>query len=161
QARSRGDPRMMRTQETLVMFGIFVGITLVITYVAAGQSTTSRGFYTAHRRIGGLQNGWAIAGDYMSAASFLGIAGGVAFYGFVGFMYATGAFVGFLVVLLLIAEQLRNTGKYTMADLISFRLRGRKVRAVAAISTLTISVFYMIAQMVGGGAVVHLLLPQF
>ena len=151
----------MRTQETLVMFGIFVGITLVITYVAAGQSTTSRGFYTAHRRISGLQNGWAIAGDYMSAASFLGITGLVAFYGFDGFMYATGAFVGFLVVLLLVAEQLRNTGKYTMADLISFRLRGRKVRAVAAISTLAISIFYMIAQMVGGGAVVHLLLPQF
>ncbi|HKE37263.1 MAG TPA: cation acetate symporter, partial [Candidatus Baltobacteraceae bacterium] len=151
----------MRTQETLVMFGIFVGITLVITYLAAGQSTTSRGFYTAHRRIGGLQNGWAIAGDYMSAASFLGITGLVAFYGFDGFMYAAGAFVGFLVVLLLIAEQLRNIGKYTMADLISFRLRGRNVRAVAALSTLAISVFYMIAQMVGGGAVVHLLLPQF
>jgi cation/acetate symporter len=151
----------MRTQETLVMFGIFVGITLVVTYLAAGQSTTSRGFYTAHRRISGLQNGWAIAGDYMSAASFLGITGLVAFYGFDGFMYATGAFVGFLVVLLLVAEQLRNTGKYTMADLISFRLRGRKVRAVAAISTLAISIFYMIAQMVGGGAVVHLLLPQF
>lgn len=151
----------MRTQETLVMFGIFVGITLVVTYVAAGQSTTSRGFYTAHRRISGLQNGWAIAGDYMSAASFLGITGLVAFYGFDGFMYATGAFVGFLVVLLLVAEQLRNTGKYTMADLISFRLRGRNVRAVAAISTLAISIFYMIAQMVGGGAVVHLLLPEF
>lgn len=150
----------MRTQETLVMFGIFVGITLVVTYLAAGQSTTSRGFYTAHRRIGGLQNGWAIAGDYMSAASFLGITGLVAFYGFDGFMYATGAFVGFLVVLLLVAEQLRNTGKYTMADLISFRLRGRNVRAVAAVSTLAVSIFYMIAQMVGGGAVVHLLLPQ-
>jgi cation/acetate symporter len=151
----------MRTQETLVMFGIFVGISLVVTYWASGQSTTSRGFYTAHRRVSGLQNGWAIAGDYMSAASFLGITGLIAFYGFDGFMYSVGAFVGFLVVLLLIAEQLRNTGKYTMADLISFRLRGRGVRAMAAISTLAISLFYMIAQMIGGGAVVHLLLPQF
>jgi cation/acetate symporter len=151
----------MRTQETLVMFGIFVGITLVVTYWAAGQSTTSRGFYTAHRSITGMQNGWAVAGDYMSAASILGITGLTAFYGFDGFIYGVSAFVGFLVVLLLVAEQLRNTGKYTMADLISFRLRGRGVRAVAALSTLVISIFYMIAQMVGGGALVHLLLPQF
>src|SRR5579862_847592 len=118
----------MRTQETLVMFGVFVGITLVVTYWAAGQSTTSRGFYTAHRSITGMQNGWAVAGDYMSAASILGITGLTAFYGFDGFIYGVSAFVGFLVVLLLVAEQLRNTGKYTMADLISFRLRGRGVR---------------------------------
>jgi cation/acetate symporter len=143
------------------MFAIFVGITLVVTYLAAGQSTTSRGFYTAHRRIGGLQNGWAIAGDYMSAASFLGITGLVAFYGFDGFMYSVGWLVAYLVVLFLVAEQLRNTGKYTMADLISFRLRGRGVRAIAAISTLAITLFYMIAQMVGSGLIVNLLLPQF
>ena len=151
---------MMRTQEALVMFGVFVGISLVVTYWASGQSTTSRGFYAAHRRVSGAQNGWAIAGDYMSAASFLGITGLTAFYGFDGFFYGVGAFVGFLVVLMLVAEPLRNTGKYTMADLITFRLRGRSVRAMAAISTLAVSLFYMIAQMVGGGAVVHLLLPQ-
>ena len=151
----------MRTQDTLVMFGIFVAITLVVTYWASGQSTTSRGFFTAHRRIGGVQNGWAIAGDYMSAASFLGITGLVAFYGFDGFMYSVGWLVAYLTVLFLVAEQLRNTGKYTMADLISFRLRGRGVRAIAAVSTLVITLFYMIAQMVGSGALVNLLLPQF
>ena len=151
----------MRTQQTLVMFAIFVGISLVVTYWASGQSSTSRGFYAAHRRIGGLQNGWAIAGDYMSAASFLGITGLIAFYGFDGFMYSVGWLVAYLAVLFLVAEQLRNTGKYTMADLISFRLRGRGVRAVAAISTLVITLFYMIAQMVGAGALVNLLLPQF
>ncbi len=143
------------------MFAIFVGITLVVTYWASGQSTTSRGFYTAHRRIGGLQNGWAIAGDYMSAASFLGITGFIAFFGYDGFMYSVGWLVAYLAVLFLVAEPLRNAGKYTMADLISFRLRGRGVRAIAAVSTLTITLFYMIAQMVGSGALVNLLLPQF
>ena len=151
----------MTSQPSLIMFGVFVGITLIVTYWASGQSTTSRGFYTAHRRIGGVQNGWAIAGDYMSAASFLGITGLVAFYGFDGFMYSVGWLVAYLTVLFLVAEQLRNTGKYTMADLISFRLRGRGVRAIAAVSTLAITLFYMIAQMVGSGLVVTLLLPSF
>jgi cation/acetate symporter len=150
----------MRTQETLVMFAIFVGITLIVTYWASGQSTTSRGFYTAHRRIGSLQNGWAIAGDYVSAASFLGITGLVAFYGFDGFMYSVGWLVAFLTVLFLVAEPLRNAGKYTLTDLVSFRLRGRGVRATAALSTLTITLFYMIAQMVGVSALVNLLLPR-
>ena len=151
----------MRTQPSLVMFAIFVGITLVVTYWASGQSRTSRGFYTAHRRIGGLQNGWAIAGDYVSAASFLGITGLVAFYGFDGFMYSVGWLVAYLAVLLLVAEPLRNIGKYTMADLVSFRLRGRGVRAIAALSTLAITLFYLIAQMVGVSALVNLLLPRF
>ncbi|HEU5480750.1 MAG TPA: hypothetical protein VFU90_12980, partial [Candidatus Tumulicola sp.] len=151
----------MSSQPSLLMFGVFVGITLIVTYWASGQSTTSRGFYTAHRRIGGVQNGWAIAGDYMSAASFLGITGLVAFYGFDGFMYSVGWLVAYLAVLFLVAEQLRNTGKYTLADLISFRLRGRGVRAIAAVSTLAITLFYMIAQMVGSGLIVNLLLPRF
>ncbi len=143
------------------MFAIFVGITLVVTYWASGQSRTSRGFYAAHRRIGGLQNGWAIAGDYVSAASFLGITGLIAFYGFDGFMYSVGWLVAYLAVLLLVAEPLRNTGKYTIADLMSFRLRGRGVRAIAALSTLAITLFYLIAQMVGVGALVNLMLPRF
>jgi cation/acetate symporter len=150
----------MRQQETLVMFAVFVGITLIVTYWASGQSTTSRGFYTAHRRIGGLQNGWAIAGDYVSAASFLGITGLVAFYGFDGFMYSVGWLVAYLTVLFLVAEPLRNTGKYTLADLVSFRLRGRAVRATAALSTLAITLFYLIAQMVGVSALVNLMLPR-
>ena len=146
---------------TLVMFGVFMGITLVVTYWASGQSQTRRGFYTAHRQIGGLQNGWAIAGDYMSAASFLGITGLVAFFGFDGFMYSVGWLVAYLAVLFLVAEPMRNTGKYTVGDVISFRLHGRGVRAVAALSTLTITLFYMIAQMVGSGLIFSLLLPQF
>ncbi len=143
------------------MFAVFVGITLVVTYWASGKSQTSRGFYAAHRRIGGLQNGWAIAGDYVSAASFLGITGLVAFYGFDGFMYSVGWLVAYLAVLFLVAEPLRNTGKYTVADLMSFRLRGRGVRAIAALSTLAITLFYLIAQMVGVSAIVNLLLPRF
>jgi cation/acetate symporter len=151
----------MSQTPTLVMFGVFMGITLVVTYWASGQSQTRRGFYTAHRQIGGLQNGWAIAGDYMSAASFLGITGLVAFFGFDGFMYSVGWLVAYLAVLFLVAEPMRNTGKYTVGDVISFRLHGRGVRAVAAISTLTITLFYMIAQMVGSGLIFSLLLPQF
>lgn len=151
----------MSAQPSLVMFGVFVGITLVVTYWASGQSQTGRGFYAAHRRIGGLQNGWAIAGDYVSAATFLGITGLVAFYGFDGFMYSVGWLVAYLAVLFLVAEPLRNTGKYTVADLMSFRLRGRGVRAIAALSTLAITLFYLIAQMVGVSAIVNLLLPRF
>jgi cation/acetate symporter len=150
----------MRTQETLVMFAIFVGITLIVTYWASGQSTTRRGFYAANRRIGGLQNGWAIAGEYISAASFLGITGLIAFYGFDGFMYSVGWLVAYLTVLFLVAEPLRNTGKYTLADLVSFRLRGRGVRATAALSTLAITLFFLIAQLVGVSALVNLLLPR-
>ncbi len=143
------------------MFAVFVGITLIVTYWASGQTSTSRGFYAAHRSINALQNGWAIAGDYVSAATFLGITGLIAFYGFDGFMYSVGWLVAYLAVLFLVAEPLRNTGKYTMADLISFRLRGRGVRAIAAISTIAITLFYLIAQMVGISALVNVLLPRF
>src|SRR5580692_8433935 len=142
------------------MFAIFVAITLIVTVWASGTTTTRKGFYTAHRRIGGVQNGWAITGDYLSAASFLGITGLVAFYGFDGFMYSVGWLVAYLTVLFLVAEPLRNTGKYTVADLVSFRLRGRGVRAIAALSTLAITLFFLIAQMVGVSALVNLLLPR-
>ena len=111
------------------------------------------------RTITGFQNGWAVAGDYMSAASFLGIAGLIAFYGYDGFMYSVGWLVAYLTVLLLVAEPLRNTGRFTMADVLAFRLRRPVVRVVAAISTLTVSLFYMIAQMVGAGSLVSLLVP--
>jgi cation/acetate symporter len=150
----------MTAQPSLVMFAVFMGITLVVTGWASGQSRTSRGFYAAHRRIGGLQNGFAIAGEYISAASFLGITGLIAFYGFDGFMYAVGGLVAYVAVLLLVAEPLRNTGKYTVADLMSFRLRGRGVRAIAALSTLAVTLFYLIAQMVGISALVNLLSPS-
>jgi cation/acetate symporter len=144
----------------LVMFAVFVGITLVITYWASGSSQTKSGFYAAHRHISGAQNGWAIAGEYMSAASFLGITGLVAFYGFDGFMYSVGFLVAYLTVLFLVAEPLRNTGRYTFADVIAFRLGGTGVRAVAALSTLVITLIYMVAQMVGAGAIVTLLVQR-
>ena len=142
------------------MFSLFVAIALVITWWAAGRSASSRGFYAAHRTIGGVAGGWAIAGDYMSAASFLGIAGLIAFYGFDGFIYAAGWLVAYLIVLFLIAEPLRNAGRYTVADVMSFRMGGRAVRAVAAISTLAVTMFYMIAQMVGAGSIINLFIQR-
>jgi len=142
----------------LAMFLLFVVITLAITYWAARRSRTAAGFFTASRRITGWQNGVAVAGDYMSAASFLGIAGLIAFYGYDGFMFSVGWLVAYLTVLLIVAEPLRNSGKYTMADVLAYRLSPRPVRAMAALSTITVSTFYMIAQMVGAGALVTLLL---
>lgn len=146
---------------SLIMFVTFVFITLGITFWASKRTKTAAEFYSAGRSITGFQNGWAVAGDYMSAASFLGIAGLIAFYGFDGFMYSVGWLVAYLTVLLIVAEPLRNTGKYTMADVLAFRLRSPAVRTVAALSTLTVSLFYMIAQMVGAGSLVSLLIPQF
>jgi cation/acetate symporter len=144
---------------SLAMFLLFVLITLGITYWASRRTGTTTEFYSAGRRITGFQNGWAVAGDYMSAASFLGIAGLIAFYGYDGFMYSVGWLVAYLTVLLLVAEPLRNTGRFTMADVLAFRLRRPIVRVVAATSTLTVSLFYMIAQMVGAGSLVSLLVP--
>ena len=144
---------------SLAMFLLFVVITLGITYWASRRTGTTTEFYSAGRRITGFQNGWAVAGDYMSAASFLGIAGLIAFYGYDGFMYSVGWLVAYLTVLLLVAEPLRNTGRFTMADVLAFRLRRPVVRVVAAASTLTVSLFYMIAQMVGAGSLVSLLVP--
>jgi len=145
---------------SLFMFVAFVLVTLGITFWASKKTKTTAEFYSAGRSITGFQNGWAVAGDYMSAASFLGIAGLIAFYGFDGFMYSVGWLVAYLTVLLIVAEPLRNTGKYTMADVLAFRLRNKSVRTVAALSTLTVSLFYMIAQMVGAGSLVSLLIPQ-
>ncbi|HYJ04651.1 MAG TPA: sodium/solute symporter [Chthoniobacterales bacterium] len=143
----------------LAMFLGFVLITLGITYWAARRSRGEAAYFAAGRRITAWQNGLAVAGDYMSAASFLGIAGMIAFNGYDGFMYSVGWLVAYLTVLLIVAEPLRNAGKYTMADLLAYRLNARPVRAVASLSTLTVSTFYMIAQMVGAGALVKLLLP--
>src|SRR5205823_8059989 len=144
----------------LGMFLLFVAITLVITYWAARRSRGATAFFTASRRITGWQNGVAVAGDYMSAASFLGIAGLIAFFGYDGFMFSVGWLVAYLTVLLVVAEPLRNAGKYTMADVLAYRLRPRPVRAMASLSTLTVSTFYMIAQMVGAGTLVTLLLKD-
>src|SRR6187455_2476780 len=144
----------------IAMFLGFVAITLAITGWAARQSSGAESFFAAGRRITGWQNGLAVAGDYMSAASFLGIAGLIAFNGYDGFMYSVGWLVAYLTVLLIVAEPLRNAGKYTMADVLAYRLSPRPVRAMGALSTLTVSTFYMIAQMVGAGALVSLLLQS-
>src|SRR5579864_4219471 len=143
---------------SLIMFLVFIAITLGITYWASRRSAGSSAYFAASRRIKGWQNGIAVAGDYMSAASFLGIAGIIAFQGYDGFLFSVGWLVAYLTVLLVVAEPLRNAGKYTMADVLAYRLKARPVRAMAALSTLTVSTFYMIAQMVGAGALVALLL---
>jgi len=145
----------------LYMFVAFVAATLVITYFSAKRSKGSSAYFAAGRRITGWQNGLAVAGDYMSAASFLGIAGMIAFSGYDGFLYSVGFLVAYLTVLFLVAEPLRNAGKYTMADVLAYRLKPRPVRALASLSTLTVSSFYMVAQMVGAGALVSKLLPGF
>ncbi len=138
----------------LGMFLAFVGVTLVITYFSARKATGSAEYFAAGRSIKGWQNGLAVAGDYMSAASFLGISGMICFKGYDGFMYSVGFLVAYLTVLFLVAEPLRNAGKYTMADLLAYRMSPRPVRALAALSTLTVSTFYMIAQMVGAGGII-------
>jgi cation/acetate symporter len=142
----------------LGMFLVFIAITLYITWWAARRSAGSSAYFAAGRSLTAWQNGVAVAGDYMSAASFLGIAGIIAFQGYDGFMYSVGWLVAYLTVLLVVAEPLRNAGKYTMADVLAYRLSPRPVRAMGALSTLTVSAFYMIAQMVGAGALVSLLL---
>lgn len=144
-----------------VNISIFVGfviITLFIVIRASRSNTNATEFFTAGHAFSGPQNGIAIAGDYLSAASFLGIAGAIAVYGYDGFLYSIGFLVAWLVALLLVAELLRNTGKFTMADVLSFRLKQRPVRLAAATSTLTVSLFYLLAQMAGAGGLVALLL---
>jgi len=146
---------------SLWLFLAFVAVTLIVTFYASRRTKTASDFYSAGRSISGIQNGWALAGDYISAASFLGISGLIAFYGYDGFMYCVGFLVAYLTVLMLVAEPLRNTGKYTMADVLAFRLRSKSVRGIAALSTLAVSLFYMVAQMVGAGSLVKVLIPAF
>ena len=142
------------------MFIIFVAITLVITYWAAMRTKTATDFYAAGRGITGLQNGMAIAGDYMSAASFLGIAALVYFNGFYGLIFSVGWLVGWPIILFLIAERLRNLGKFTYADVVSFRLQQGPVRTMAAIGSLIVVIWYLIGQAVGAGQLLHTLVPQ-
>ncbi len=143
---------------TIVLFSVFVAATLGITIWASRQNRTAADYYAGGRSFTGMQNGLAIGGDYMSAASFLGIAGTIALYGYDGFLYSIGFLVAWLVALLLVAELMRNTGKFTMADVLSFRMRQRPVRTAASLSTVVVSIFYLLAQMVGAGTLVALLL---
>ena len=138
-------------------FLVFIGITLGITCWAARRTRTTEQFYAAGRTISAGQNGFALAGDYMSAASFLGIAGLVSTTGFDGLIYSTGWLVGWPVVLFLIAEPLRNLGRYTFADVVALRLRQTPVRIAAALGTLATVTLYLIAQMVGAGGLIRLM----
>lgn len=142
----------------LFFFVAIVGLTLYVTYVASKRTNSASEFYTAGGGLTGWQNGIAIAGDYLSAASFLGIAGAIALFGFDGFFFSIGYLVAYLVVLYIVAEPLRNLGRYTLADMIAARFNQKKVRGAAAVSTITIVLFYMIAQLVGAGALIQLLL---
>ncbi|MBV9853654.1 MAG: cation acetate symporter [Streptosporangiaceae bacterium] len=142
----------------ITIFAFFVVVTLIIALTAAGGNQTTTDYYAGGRAFSGRQNGIAIGGDYLSAASFLGIAGLIALHGYDGFLYSIGFLVGWLLVLLLVAAPLRNTGRYTTADVLDLRLRAVPVRAAAAVSTLTVSLFYLLAQMAGAGALVSLLL---
>src|SRR5271163_4612656 len=139
------------------VFVAFIASTLAITYWAARRSRGASAYFAAGRRITAWQNGFAVAGDFMSAASFLGIVGLIALQGFDGFLYSVGGFVAFVTILLLVAEPLRNAGRYTMGDLLAYRLKPRPVRAMATLSTLATIIFYLLAQMVGAGALVTLL----
>jgi cation/acetate symporter len=141
----------------IIMFLLFVGATLGITYWAAKRTKTAKDFYTAGGGITGFQNGLAIAGDYMSAASFLGISGMVYMKGYDGLIYSIGFLVGWPIILFMVAEQLRNLGKYTFADVASYRLGQKEIRTLAAIGSLVTVVLYLIAQMVGAGQLIKVL----
>lgn len=143
---------------TITMFLTIIGVTLCVVIWAAKNTNSAADFYTAGGGITGMQNGWAIAGDYMSAASFLGMSGLISLYGIDGFMYAVGPMFSFIAILLVVAEPCRNAGKYTLGDILSFRAAAKPVRAVAAVSTVTVSLFYLIAQMVGAGKLMQVLL---
>jgi cation/acetate symporter len=140
------------------LFILVVLITVAITFWASRNNKTAADYYAGGRSFTGFQNGMAVAGDYMSAASFLGISGAIALSGYDGFLYSIGFLVAWLVALLLVAELLRNSGRFTMADQLAFRMQQRPVRTAAATSTVVVSIFYLIAQMVGAGALVTLLL---
>ncbi|WP_103501100.1 MULTISPECIES: cation acetate symporter [Streptomyces] len=143
---------------TVILFTVMIAVTLLITVWASRRVNSASDFHSGGRGFSGVQNGFAIGSDYMSAASFLGIAGTIALFGYDGFLYSIGFLVAWLVALLLVAELLRNSGRYTMADVLSYRMRQRPVRTAASVSTLTVSIFYLLAQMVGAGALIALLL---
>ncbi|MCA0155663.1 cation acetate symporter [Tsukamurella sp. M9C] len=146
------------TALNILVFVLFIGVTMGLVIKASRTTKKATDFYTGGATFTGPQNGFAIAGDYLSAASFLGICGAIAVQGYDGFLYSIGFLVAWLVALLLVAERLRNVGKFTMADVLSFRLKQRPVRMAAALATLTVSLFYLIAQMAGAGGLVSLLL---
>ncbi|MFF2652754.1 cation acetate symporter [Streptomyces sp. NPDC058045] len=151
----RGDHQTL----ALVLFGVFVAVTLAITtWVSRRRQGSAEEFYAGGRLFSPMENGFAIAGDYMSAASFLGISGLIALFGYDGLLYSVGFFVAWLVVLFLVAELVRNVGRFTLADVLTARVRERPVRIASGVSSVTVSVLYLVAQMVGAGSLVGLLL---
>jgi len=142
----------------IAVFALFVAATLAVVITVSRQKTKASDFYTGGAKFSGRQNGLAITGDYLSAAAFLGVTGAIAIYGYDGLLYSVGFFVALLIALYLVAEPMRNTGKYTMADVLSFRMSQKPVRTAAATSTLVISFVYLLAQMAGAGGLVALLL---
>src|SRR5699024_3014654 len=142
----------------IAVFVVFIVVTMTVVMRVGKSSGESTDFYTGGASFSGTQNGLAIAGDYLSAASFLGIVGAISLNGYDGFLYSIGFFVAWLVALLLVAEPLRNVGRFTMADVLSFRLRQKPVRVAAACGTLAVTLFYLIAQMAGAGSLVSVLL---
>ncbi|MEU9622003.1 MULTISPECIES: cation acetate symporter [unclassified Streptomyces] len=142
----------------ITLFAVFVAATLGITVWAGRQTKSASDFYAGGRQFTAFQNGLAVSGDYMSAASFLGIAGAIALFGYDGFLYSIGFLVAWLVALLLVAEPLRNSGRYTMGDVLAYRMRQRPVRTASGVSTIVVSIFYLLAQMAGAGVLVSLLL---
>ncbi|QGU06702.1 Cation/acetate symporter ActP [Corynebacterium occultum] len=153
EAPSTGNPIL-----NISVFVVFIVVTMTVVLRAGKTTKESSDFYTGGASFSGTQNGLAIAGDYLSAASFLGIVGSIALSGYDGFLYSVGFFVAWLVALLLVAEPLRNVGRFTMADVLSFRLRQKPVRIAAAFGTLFVTLFYLIAQMAGAGSLVSVLL---
>src|SRR5262245_17466878 len=145
------------TASAILFFFLIVALTLAITWWAARRTRSTREFYAAGRSVSAFQNGLALAGDYMSAASFLGIAGLVALKGYDGMIYATGWLVGWPALMFLIAEPLRNLGKYTFADVVAFRLRQGPVRIASAFGSILTLLFYVLAQMVGAGNLITLM----
>lgn len=142
----------------IAVFGIFVAITLAISFYMGRRATSSEGYFAAHGQIPWAVNGIAFAGDYLSAASFLGICGMIATYGYDGFLYSIGFLAGWIVALFVIAEPMKRLGKYTFADALDSKFNSKGIRFAAGVSTLVVSVFYLIPQMVGAGSLVRPLL---
>src|SRR5882724_3413407 len=141
-----------------VIFTFFVGIVLGLSFYLGRKAKNAKGYYAAHGQIHWFVNGIAFAGDYLSAASFLGICGMIAFFGYDGFLYSIGYLAGWVVALFVIAEPLKRMGKFTFADALDAQFHSRGIKITAAISTLVVSIFYLIPQMVGAGALIQPLL---
>src|SRR5213594_880745 len=136
----------------IIVFLFFVGIVLAISFYLGSRAKSARGYFAAHGQIGWFVNGVAFAGDYLSAASFLGICGMIAFFGYDGFLYSIGYLAGWIVALFIFAEPIKRMGRYTFADALDSQFNSRGIKLAAAVSTLVVSCFYLIPQMVGAGA---------